>query len=186
MHRWILLAALVVAGSAQAQAPAAVTQPLAEPVVETAPLYSFSSEGAEARQRSLARLAPKVTVERQATTPQACAQSIQAALDTGAYQVFVERQGQAPALAPLQFSMTFRDKVDPVRIRPVCQIATGLVIAKLPEVLKSSDAQTRHDYIVALTLADWAQAKAENKPPLGSDFPSDVTADPLGVMARGR
>ena len=186
MHRWILLAALVVAGSAQAQAPAAVTQPLAEPVVETAPLYPFSSAGVEARQRSLARLAPKVTVERQATTPQACSQSVQAALDTGAYQVFVERQGQAPALAPLQFNMAFRDRVDPVRIQPVCQIATGLVIAKLPDVLESSDAQTRHDYIVALTLADWAQAKAENKPPLGGDFPPDVTADPLGVMARNR
>ena len=187
MRTWVLLVAALSVGAAGAQESGVTVQTVADPQVESAPLYTFSEVGVEDRRQALARLAPKAVVERKPVTAATCAQSVQTALNEGAYQVFVERQGQGPALAPLQFSMAFRDTVDVPRIQPVCQVATGLVVVKLPsDALSSTDATSRRDYILALTLADWAQAKADNRPPLGGDFPPDVTADPLGAMSRAR
>lgn len=182
-----LLAAVLASASAGAQQPPAqvTTQALGEPVIQTESLDAAFADGMAARREALARLAPRLQVERQAIAPDQCAAAVDRALAAGAYQVFIERQGQVPALVPMAFSVGLRDRADAGRLPPVCKVATGLVVARFPEaVTRATDARTRRDYAIALTMADWVQSKADGLGLLGLELPPDVTPDPFGVLQR--
>lgn len=172
------------AGMAHAQQPVPETVVSSEPV-GSAPLDGSLLVGVESRRQALGRVTSQVGVKRQATSPDQCKDHVVQALNGGAYQVFVERQGQVPALVPLEFSVTLRDRVDEKRLAPVCQQATGLVVAQFSDSLKrSKDARVQRDYVVALMMADWAQAKADGTGLVGRELPPDVVADPLGVLQK--
>lgn len=154
------------------------------PVIqEAAPAENTLAAGAQARRQALARLASELKVERIPTTPAKCKTDVEQALASGAYQVFVERQNLGPSLVPLQFSVSLRETVDVKRLGPVCQVATGLVVTRFSDKVKTSkDPQVQRDYVVALMMADWVQAKADGASLLGQEIPADAVPDPFGVL----
>lgn len=181
---WVLVAGCV-SGWAQAQQPVPLVQAPSEPVVVSVPSDGSLLAGLDGRRQALDRISSQVSIKRQPTSPQQCKTDVAQALNAGAYQVFVERQGQVPALVPLEFSVTLRDRVDEKRLAPVCQQSTGLVIAQFPDSIKQSkDARMQHDYVVALMMADWAQTKADGTGLVGREIPPDVVPDPLGVLQK--
>lgn len=155
--------------------------PLADRPVSTEPL---DLDGAASRREALGRLAGELSVHRVPTrTPAQCTQAVNQAIDAGAYQVFVERQDLVPALAPLAFDMGLRDRVDAVRLAPVCQVATAVVVTRFSDRLRrTQDPVRQRDYAVALVVADWAQAKADGLGAFGGEVPADIVADPFGVL----
>lgn len=135
------------------------------------------------RHQALVRLAPKLKIERRATTPEACEKAVTQAYAEGAYQVFVERKGMTPVLAPLAFSVIYRERVDAPRLAPLCAVATSVVVTAFPrDVSNSSEADVSRDYVLALYMANWAQEKADPTPPVGHVIPVDVRSDPFGIF----
>ena len=179
-----LATGFLVCSAAHAQV---TTQALPEPTIQTEPLDVSLSAGIESRRQALLRLAPELKVERVKTTPAKCVADVKSAFATGAYQVFVERQGQVPALVPLEFNVVLRETVDVTRLTPVCQVATSLVVTRFSDTVKrSKDPRVQRDYVIALMMADWIQSKADGTSLLGREFPPFVLADTFGVLNQGK
>lgn len=178
--RLFLALGFLVCSAAQAQV---TTQGLPEPTIQTEPLDGSLTAGIEGRRQALLRLAPELKVERVKTTPTKCVADVKNAFATGAYQVFVERQDQVPALVPLEFNVGLRETVDVARLSPVCQVATSLVVTRFSAAVKNSkDQRVQRDYVIALMMADWIQSKADGTSLLGREIPPDVVPDPFGVL----
>ncbi len=178
---------LVFSSVVLAQVPAAVPAqgPLLSPEVLTVPMEIDETRAIASRAQALSRIASELAVREEAITPATCQARVAKALEDGAYQVFVARQGQVPALVPLLFDVNLRHQMDAVRLAPACQVATGLVVTKFSEKVRyAKDERTQRDYIIALLMADWAQSKADGTGLVGREIPADVSADPFNVIAR--
>lgn len=186
LKQCVLLACGLWAFHAAASPPAAQPQPLPplpDTVVEELP--PDPALGVLRRQQAVMRLAPLLEVRREATTPVSCPGQVQAALNTGAYQVFIERKGLVPILAPMAYDFILRDRVDPERITMACEVAERLIIAQFPTaVRRSKDPVQRDDYVQVLFLATWAQTKADGKGVPEGGIPPDVSPDPFGVLVK--
>lgn len=175
---------LACSGSVFAQDPAAVVEPV-PPVA--APEVGVVDEGRAmaSRAQALARLAPELKVTQETFAVGQCGPKVRSALSNNAYQVFVRSASGQVALAPLLFDVGLRSRPDEPRLASVCQGAQAIVVLQFSEkVRRSADPAVQRDYVVALTLADWAQAQLEGTGLVGREIPADVSPDPFRVLAR--
>lgn len=183
------LGVLVFAGTAVAQEGAVPALPdpidgVAAPVAETSVVLD-EARGMAGRAQSLARLAPELKVAHRAVTPAQCVNRVKAALNGTAYQVFVVSSTQVAVLAPLLFDVGMRSRPNEARLPAVCQDAQSVVVTEFSEkVRRSKDPAVQRDYVVALTLADWAQTQLDGTGLVGRTLPADVNADPFDVLAK--
>lgn len=169
---------LACSGSAFAQDPDSVVAP--EEVVAV-----DESRAVAGRAQALARLTPELKVTQESFAAGQCGPKVRSALSNNAYQVFVKSASGQVVLAPLLFDVGLRSRPDESRLASVCQGAQAIVVLQFSEkVRRSQDPAVQRDYVVALTLADWAQAQLGGTGLVGRDIPADVSPDPFGVLPR--
>jgi len=163
---------------------AAQEAPVADPVVAVEAPVVDEARAVASRAQALARLLPQLEVKREAVTPNQFAARVKAALERDVYQVFVIKATGEAVLAPLLFEVGLRSQPDMARLGAVCNGATGLVVSRFSDtVRRSKEPAVQRDYVIALTMADWAQAQLDGRGLVGREMPVDVSADPFGVLS---
>ena len=158
--------------------------PVAEPVGAIEAPVVDPARAAASRAQALGRLLPHLEVKREAVASNQCAARVKAALEQDVYQVFVVKATGEAVLAPLLFEVGLRSQPDLARLGAVCNGATGLVVSRFSDkVRRSKDPAVQRDYVIALTMADWAQSQLDGRGLVGREMPADVSADPFGVLS---
>jgi len=182
MMGWVATGLLALSGSAGAQAVPFEGTGIVQVPAEVAGIDEVRA--IQGRAQARARIASELEVRQEKVTPEQCPARVTEAVSANAYQVFVV-SSSGNYLVPLAYDVSFRSRVDAAKLSAVCQGAASIVISKFSEkVRRSTDAKVQRDYVIALAMADWAQAQMDGSGLVGREMPVDVTADPFSVLSK--